>query len=419
MRGRRLRSPRTRTGRKHDTSATRRGGIGDVSIEIMRHNAESEPRHGASPHSAPMRTATSRQGEAHRAGERLGLDAYRAIYDNSPEGVLFTAPDGRVLAANSAACGILGRSEAEICALGRQGMSDHSDKRWARLLAERRRTGRVQGVARMIRGDGAVIEVEMSAKVFRHANGEQRTCTTIRDVTERLKMEQELVAMSARLREMTLTDELTGLRNRRGFATVVPQVLDLAERKNATAHLLFLDVDNLKRLNDDYGHDAGDAAIRAVARALSHALRREDVVSRIGGDEFVALILELDEAGRTAVEARIRECLVAESAVAGLDRTVEASIGWAVRASGGATVEDLLAEADRAMYRAKKGDAPPQNWGAKPQSTVLWWGVVRGWDLNDPLKQARRAVPAAAGPAPGGHPHGEWSAGRNEGRVRR
>ncbi len=296
-----------------------------------------------------------------RAGERLGLEAYRAMYDNSLEGVLFTMPDGRVLAANSAACGILGRTEAEICALGRQGMSDHSDRRWAPLLAERQRTGRVQGVARMIRGDGAVIEVEMSTRVFSQANGERRTCTTIRDVTERLRLERELVEMGARLRELALTDELTGLRNRRGFLAIVSQMLDVAEHQKAAAHLLFLDVDNLKQLNDDFGHDAGDAAIGAVARALSRSLRREDVVSRIGGDEFVALILGLDESGRDAIEAHIRECLCAESAVAGLDRPVEVSTGWAVRAADRATVEDLLADADRAMYRAKKGDAPTKS----------------------------------------------------------
>ncbi len=278
------------------------------------------------------------------------------MYDNSPEGVLFTAPDGRVLAANSAACRILGRTEAEICALGRQGMSDHSDERWASLLAERQRTGRVEGVARMIRGDGVVIEVEMSAKVFNQSDGEQRTCTTIRDVTERLRMERELVEMSAQLRELTMTDELTELRNRRGFVNVASQMLDMAERRNTTADVLFLDIDNFKKLNDDYGHDAGDAGIRAVARALSQALRREDVVARIGGDEFVALTLGLDARRRDDIEARIRECLRAESAVAGLDRSVEASVGWAVRAPGeAATVDDLLAEADHAMYRAKGG----------------------------------------------------------------
>ncbi len=278
------------------------------------------------------------------------------MYDNSPEGVLFTAPDGRVLAANPAACRILGRTEAEICALGRQGMSDHSDERWGPLLAERQRTGRVHGVARMIRGDGVAIEVEMSAQVFNHSDSEPRTCTTIHDVTERLKMEGELREMSQRLRELTMTDELTELRNRRGFLTVASQMLEVAERRNTTAEVMFLDIDNFKKLNDDYGHDAGDAGLRAVARALSNALRKEDVVARIGGDEFVALTLGLDKRNRGDLEARIRECLRAESAVAGLDQPIEASIGWAVRVPcEAATVEDLLTKADHAMYWVKRG----------------------------------------------------------------
>jgi two-component system, sporulation sensor kinase E len=64
------------------------------------------------------------------AAHELGPEAYRAMYENSPDGVLFTSPDGRVLAANASACQILGRTEAEICAVGRQGMADHSDERW-------------------------------------------------------------------------------------------------------------------------------------------------------------------------------------------------------------------------------------------------------------------------------------------------
>ena len=141
-------------------------------------------------------------------------------------------------------------------------MADHTDERWGPMLAERERTGRVHGVARMIRGDGLLIEVEMSAQIFSEANGEKRTCTILRDATERVRMERELVAMSARLRELTLTDELTGLRNRRGFVVVGSQMLEVADRQRCTAFLLFLDIDNMKELNDDRGHSAGDAALR-------------------------------------------------------------------------------------------------------------------------------------------------------------
>ena len=129
----------------------------------------------------------------------LGPAAYRALYENSPDGVLFTVPDGRVLAANPAACQILGRTEAEICSLGRQGLADLTDERWPRILAERTRAGHTRGVARMIRADGTPIEVEMSAKIFNDAGGEERTCTIIRDVTDRVIMERELRRSRERL----------------------------------------------------------------------------------------------------------------------------------------------------------------------------------------------------------------------------
>lgn len=135
------------------------------------------------------------------AAEVLGPAAYRALYENSPDGVLFTVPDGKVLAANPAACRILGRTEAEICSLGRQGLADLSDERWPRMLAERGRAGHGRGVARMIRADGTPIEVEMSAQIFTDAAGAERTCTIIRDVTDRVAMEHELRQSRERLAE--------------------------------------------------------------------------------------------------------------------------------------------------------------------------------------------------------------------------
>jgi diguanylate cyclase (GGDEF)-like protein/PAS domain S-box-containing protein len=275
------------------------------------------------------------------------------MYENSPDGVLFTAPDGRVLAANPAACEIFGRTEAQIRAIGRQGMADDTDERWGPMLTERARTGRVQGIARMICGDGAVIEVEMSARMFTEANGAKRTCTIVRDVTERVAMERQRVELSERLRELTLTDELTGLRNRRGFVVVGSQLLELADRESATVDLLFLDIDNLKDLNDRYGHNAGDAALRAVGRTLGEVLRRADVAARVGGDEFVVLALGLEESDRQVIAQRIQADLCAADTAA-VSRRVAVSMGWAGRTPRESKlVEDLLREADSAMYQTK------------------------------------------------------------------
>ncbi len=285
--------------------------------------------------------------------EALEPDVLRALYHFAPDGVLFTSPDGRVLAANPAACEILGRSEAEICALGRHGLADHGDERWGPLLAERARTGRARGIARMVRGDGTLIEIEMSARMFVD-DGERHTCTILRDVSDRVRMEQELAAISNSLRELSITDELSGLRNRRGFAAIGTQLLELADRQRCSATLLFVDVDNMKELNDRHGHAAGDGALRAVALALGHVLRRADTVSRIGGDEFVGLAVGLQQPARETIERRINAKLSDASTLAAVGRPIRVSIGWASRSPGEAkTLDDLVAEADRAMYRAK------------------------------------------------------------------
>ncbi len=131
----------------------------------------------------------------------LGPEAYRALYEFGPDGVLFTSPDGRVLAANPAACRLLGMTEAEICARGRQGLADASDERWGDVVAERERTGHAHGVARMVRGDGVRIEVEMSSRLFTDAQGVARTCTVIRDVTGRVRLERELTRSREQLAE--------------------------------------------------------------------------------------------------------------------------------------------------------------------------------------------------------------------------
>lgn len=286
--------------------------------------------------------------------ERIGAAAYRALYLQCPDGVFFTIPDGQVIAANPAACDMLRLTEEEICRRGRQGLADPSDHRWGRLVSERDRTGTVHGVARMLRGDGVAIEVDISAQVFRE--GETlRTCTVIRDVTERVAIERDMAEMAARLREMALFDELTGLRNRRGFADVAGQVLEVADRQGLACHVLFLDVDNMKELNDTLGHSAGDAGLRAVATTLKHVLRRSDVAARLSGDEFVVLSVGMDDDQRVGLEQRIRSELASLRTTRAVGRAVGVSIGWAARPPGSdLALEELMVRADQVMYRDKK-----------------------------------------------------------------
>ena len=117
----------------------------------------------------------------------------RMLLDNSLDGILLTSPDGRILAANHAACDILGMSEEEICRKGRAGILDTDDPRLEPLLQERAKHGKVRGELTFIRGDGTRIPVEVSSALFINSQGEPRSSMTIRDISERKKAEQELL----------------------------------------------------------------------------------------------------------------------------------------------------------------------------------------------------------------------------------
>ena len=132
------------------------------------------------------------------SAEVMAQDAYRAIFENSLDGVMFTIPDGRILAANPAACQLLGRSEEEICALGRQGLTDPTDPRWVTSLAERARTGRTRTQGRMIRGDGTTFEADFSSAIFSTPDGERRACLIFRDLSDRLLLTRELTLAEER-----------------------------------------------------------------------------------------------------------------------------------------------------------------------------------------------------------------------------
>ena len=106
-----------------------------------------------------------------RRRQSLGSEAYAAIFEHTTDGVLFTIPDGTILAANESACALLDLTEEEICAAGRRGVADGSDPRWGLAVAERGRVGRVMAEARMRRGDGSLFEAEITSATFTTADG--------------------------------------------------------------------------------------------------------------------------------------------------------------------------------------------------------------------------------------------------------
>jgi len=134
--------------------------------------------------------------ELRRSNER-----FRALFESNLDGLLITAPTGEILAANPAACVMLGHSEGEICRIGRNGLVDPADSRIPALLEERRRTGKARGIITMVRGDGTRFEAEVSSAVF-GSGLEQRSGLVIRDITDRIRADEALRESEARFREL-------------------------------------------------------------------------------------------------------------------------------------------------------------------------------------------------------------------------
>ena len=288
--------------------------------------------------------------------DTVGLAGYRVLFARSSEGVLFCTQEGRIMAANPAACAMLDMSDEAICALGRDGLVDQEDPRWDIAVAERERTGSAVGVARLRRGDGRFVEIEMTASQFRAEDGAAQTCCILHDMTGRLAIERELEELSARLLQLSRGDELTGFINRRGLIAAGTALLQFADRRHAPVHALFVDVGNVQALNERLGHHAGDAALQAVARALSVTFHRNDVLARVGGTQFLALTLEVQQSERAAVTGRIRGHLSAPATREFVGAPIEICCGWTTRQRGErGSLEDLIARSDWAMLESREG----------------------------------------------------------------
>ena len=176
-----------------------------------------------------------------------------------------------------------------------------------------------------------------------------------RDVTERKTNQERLTALAEELQQMAIVDELTGLHNRRGFNVLAEQELLRATRARQKALFFFADLDGLKRINDELGHDAGDRAIREAAAVLRASFRRSDIVARLGGDEFVVLSTDADANKATELLERL-EVAVRQSNDDDPGRPFKLAI------SVGSTVHDpanpepldaVLKRADALMYARK------------------------------------------------------------------
>jgi len=179
--------------------------------------------------------------------------------------------------------------------------------------------------------------------------------TQLGRVVERERAKKELEASAEEIRSLSVHDELTRLYNRRGFMELARQHLKLAERNQAPALLFFVDLNGMKRINDELGHEQGDRALLEMADVLRATLRGSDIVARLGGDEFVAWLPNADEQQLALFSSRIQQELMARNRSGARQYTLSASIGGcAYDPSRPETIEALLVKADALMYQQKK-----------------------------------------------------------------
>jgi diguanylate cyclase (GGDEF)-like protein/PAS domain S-box-containing protein len=179
-------------------------------------------------------------------------------------------------------------------------------------------------------------------------NGVPTIIVNARDLTERQRLQAEL-------RRMSVTDDLTGLNNRRGFFMLAEQEMKLARRLKKDLLLVFVDLDDFKSINDTHGHQVGDQALAETAEILRTAFRESDVLARLGGDEFVALAMFSPEETDDVIEARLHQILAEHNARPSRKYALSISTGVArFDARDVQSLAELMAIADDALYEQKR-----------------------------------------------------------------
>lgn len=273
-----------------------------------------------------------------------------SVLENAAEGILVVDEAGRINFANPAISRLL---MAPVAQLQGQLLADFLHKplitQWSESEFYRayssRDTYRVHD-AILRTADAQQLPAALSCAPL---PGEQKAMVvTILDMSVVRSLHQQL-------EHQAVTDPLTGLLNRRGFYQTAESALVRNERADRAQALLYLDLDGFKRINDKYGHDAGDRVLRWVGEQLKECLRPYDVIARMGGDEFTALLddLEYPEQAAKVAEKLIERIGVCQH-IDGLEIALGVSIGIATYPESGCNLDSLMRAADIAMYAAKR-----------------------------------------------------------------
>ncbi|CAB5028260.1 MAG: diguanylate cyclase [Actinobacteria bacterium] len=280
--------------------------------------------------------------------------AFREVFDASPVGLAVLDEQGRFTTVNDAFCTLAGRTRDAVLATVYEALL-HPEDRAAAVVARARRStdggaSATSSERRLLRSDGVVVWVRVRTSDIDY-NEETRTLVSLEDVTASKETEDQL-------RYDSLHDELTGLPNRRLIIDRLEQALTRSRRTRGRVAVYFIDLDDLKRINDTHPwqHRAGDILITSAAVSIREALRDTDTLGRLGGDEFLAICEDVgDDATVADVGRRILAAVRRPLQIGSELVSVTASVGVAAPEGDAETAAELIRRADSAMYRAKSG----------------------------------------------------------------
>lgn len=287
---------------------------------------------------------------------------FRLTFEKAAVGMALIASDYRILRVNSSFAVMLGYTETELAALSLADLIYADGTQVEESLPEGRWTSGLPGGQdtlhldrRFQRRDGQLLWVHLSLSVVRDALGQPVYLVAMaEDITERKREEAERDRHTRELQALASTDPLTGVYNHRFMQECLHRRVAEARQSERSLSVLMLDLDHFRELNEEYGHDVGDRALRRVADAMRRALRPSDVACRYGGEEFVMILPNAEFPSALAVAERIRRGIESSELVAVGARSVTCSIGVATFPTHASTPTSLLKAADLALFQAKR-----------------------------------------------------------------
>jgi len=277
---------------------------------------------------------------------RSAAEDWERTFSSVQEAVLVLDSEGKILRVNRVAEDLfrvlreeaLGKQWREILAMGGSAPEDWPTIQTLKGSGRFKLTSILPGVPGRFELSFSMIQGRREAKGF---------LLMVLDVTEKLQAEE-------RIRDLAFQDALTRLPNRLLLADRLEQAIATADRNNSKVGVLFVDLDDFKRVNDTFGHKVGDELLRQTGKRLSACLRSNDTLARYAGDEFVAVLMDLkDPAEAASIASRMLESVAEPFDLSGKLVRIGVSIGIAVYPEDGQEGTLLLNHADRAMYRAK------------------------------------------------------------------